>query len=235
MRTVIFEVNVAAWAARMCVIAVPAVVLATALTTSNLHAQVDESGEAEVAEETTSVELSRDRQGDRLRDRARSSRERDERTRDAESLSRESRSRGGYLASRPTLTPEEQKLPQRGVISSATQGGAGESIDLWGDQDITSGQKNPLSGSVFKLQDGKWGLRLVNNSTGAAYSGTVKIEQLDTLGQVVKGDSFSFSLAPGQTIERSAYGVSTVKNARLVLESWQKVGATDEHIRGRSR
>lgn len=135
----------------------------------------------------------------------------------------------------PTPTKKPQ-LPKSGVLSSISSGNRGESTAApWG---LTSGtgsaesksdSVSPISGSVSRLDQKTWNAVVVN-SAKVPYSASLAVEQLGQRGNVVKSDSFSYTMKPGAKETRTVSAASTSVSARLVLRSWKKLGKDPEEL-----
>ncbi|RMG40378.1 MAG: hypothetical protein D6719_11095 [Candidatus Dadabacteria bacterium] len=116
---------------------------------------------------------------------------------------------------------EEEKLPPSGTLASTVGGGYGDArVDIpWG-SDAKGGA--PISGSVSRAADGKWLMKVFNNSEDI-YDVNLEVVQYDSRGRKIKSDHFTYRLKPGGSEERIVSGRSNTKNAALRLNGWKKI------------
>ena len=80
----------------------------------------------------------------------------------------------------------------------------------------------PVSGSVSKISDREWRMRLFNN-TDDDYSVDVKVQQNNASGNTLKYDNFSYRLKAKQSVERSVSSTPATADAQLVLLNWKNL------------
>ena len=138
-----------------------------------------------------------------------------------------------FLCLATALFAEEQELPKSGMLSE-TITGTHDSLSVpgpWGGLNREGGAAAPVSGSVSRASAGQWIMRLFNNS-GESYNVDVAVVQYDRMGKSVKRDSFSYSLRPNQSVDRSVSSTLNSENAALELIRWKKVGGKDKPAAG---
>lgn len=118
---------------------------------------------------------------------------------------------------------KERKLPKSGVLGVYGTAGPGSAkVDVpWGGVDTTGDKQAPLSGSVNKISADEWTVSVQNNSEDR-YSANVTAKLMTDSGQVVKTQSYSLSLKPGETTQRSIRGAAAAKVGSLLLRNWKK-------------
>jgi hypothetical protein len=117
----------------------------------------------------------------------------------------------------------EKDLPKRGVLSSTNVGGYGsrEVDEPWGFDD--SGRETaPITGSVSR-QGGRWVARIFNNHPDNTYSADVQVNLFNRNGTKVQSGSFSLTLKPGQSVERTVSGPANVESANVELKGWKNL------------
>jgi|GEM_PF-1810736 len=136
---------------------------------------------------------------------------------------------GQAKASRGEVKEKKEELPKSGVLSrSLGTGYQSTNVDMpWGSdgKDSAGGAASgrpPISGSVSKVSPAQWLMRVFNNSEDS-YSVNLRVIQRDMRGTVLKSDSFSYNLRPGQKAERSISSYRNTADAELNLVSWKKL------------
>jgi len=121
---------------------------------------------------------------------------------------------------------KDEKLPRSGLLSSASVGGyASKTVgEVWGGVDDRGEELAPVSGSVSRLSPREWVVRLTNNSEDT-YAVSVELSMFNERGSRIKGDSFSYTLKPGQQTSRPVNGTPEVSEAQLYLRSWRNLSA----------
>lgn len=122
----------------------------------------------------------------------------------------------------PTPAKKETPLPKSGVISSSIDSGAGKRVVEmpWGQKDVTESDAPPVSGSVSRLNPREWIIKVFNNSE-KTYSVSLRLTQFNARGGQTRGDSFSYTLRPKQSAERTVPSASGSVDAQLKLENWK--------------
>jgi len=117
---------------------------------------------------------------------------------------------------------KKKELPKSGVLSSTYSGGATSvTADLpWGEE-VGSKESSPVTGSISRANDRTWRARIYNNSETAPYSVSVEALQYSKTGKVVKRDSYSYTLRPGEAKEVDVASGIDVNNAELKLVRWK--------------
>jgi hypothetical protein len=82
-----------------------------------------------------------------------------------------------------------------------------------------------LGGSISKLKPGQWELRVFNNSETDTYSVNVEALQRSDNLQIVKRDSFTYTLPPRSSKRQLLIGAPGVKGAELNLTSYTNLSA----------
>lgn len=121
------------------------------------------------------------------------------------------------------------EAPKSGVLSRTMDTGyQSTNVDMpWGweqegPEGKVAGGEPPISGSVSKISAREWVMRVFNNSADA-YSVNLRVQQRDTRGAVLKTDSFSYALKPGEGAERKISSYPNTADAQLSLVSWRKL------------
>ena len=120
---------------------------------------------------------------------------------------------------------EEPSLPPSGTLASSGSSGysgKGRSPAAWGGDDLFSGKRAPISGSIAKEGDRSWSMSVNNSDQEATYSIDVSVEQYNVNGDRIKLDSYSYTLAPGASQSRTVGSPNGVTEARLELRKWRK-------------
>jgi hypothetical protein len=122
---------------------------------------------------------------------------------------------------------KEKRLPKSGVLAVSKQGGAGsKEVPMpWGGVDQQGEEVAPIGGSVYKFNSEEWEAKISNNSKTDRYSANISVQLYNELGSVVKTQSFSLSLAPGESAVRKVKGAASAKSGQLTLRSWKKQGS----------
>lgn len=115
-------------------------------------------------------------------------------------------------------------LPKSGVLSDTFASGRSgvTAPGTWGDSNVLSSDPAPISGSVSKLSNNKWQMRLFNNSEDP-YSVSVEVRQIDTNRVVQRRDTFSYTLKPKQSVEREVTAYSPGVDCALELLKWKNL------------
>lgn len=119
---------------------------------------------------------------------------------------------------------EEKDLPKRGSLSkSITDVHDSRAVDgPWGGLDAQGGAAAPISGSVSRINQTLWRMKVFNNSDDT-YSIDVAVNQFNKQGTKTKSDSFSYTLKPRQSAERDINAPAHTDQASLDLVSWKKL------------
>jgi hypothetical protein len=123
---------------------------------------------------------------------------------------------------------KKKELPQTGVLSAT--GNVGTHINtpgVWGGDSITGGSNEksseaPISGSVMRVGSGTW-KAIVQNSSIDTYSADLEVAQVNDRGSVVKSDTFSVTLKPGASYERSFSANSSSRQGLLKMKGWKRL------------
>lgn len=120
---------------------------------------------------------------------------------------------------------KEQELPKSGSLSSTISGvhGSRNVPGPWGGSSArTEDKAAPISGSVSKVSAREWRARIFNNSEDT-YSVNLAVHQFDRNDKKIKSDSFSYTLKPGQSVDRPISALATTEQCSLDLLSWKKL------------
>jgi hypothetical protein len=128
------------------------------------------------------------------------------------------------LSSRAFAAPKEKELPKSGNLSTSVMSGAAttEVPDPFGGIDISDEESAPITGSVSRIDQDTWRMRVYNNSQDV-YSVNLGVQQRDDSGRVLKTDNFSYTLKPGTSAEQSIQSASGAYEAGLDLRSYRKL------------
>lgn len=127
-------------------------------------------------------------------------------------------------SSRALGAPKEKELPKSGNLSTSVMSGAAttEVPDPFGGIDIDDAEAAPITGSVSRIDEDTWRMRVFNNSQDV-YSVNLGVQQRDDTGRVIKTDNFSYTLKGGTSAERSIQSASGAFEAALDLRSYRKL------------
>jgi hypothetical protein len=134
----------------------------------------------------------------------------------------------GAQSGAPAAKKEEKKeLPKSGSLSRAlSAGSSSQSLpEPWGFEGAESKEKAPITGSVYRAARDKWTMKVFNNSKEDTYATTVEVVQYGPGAKKLKGDSFSFTLRPGQSEQTTLNSVLGSTDASLELRSWKNLTA----------
>lgn len=118
---------------------------------------------------------------------------------------------------------EKKDLPKTGVLA-LYMSSASTNVKAplpWGGVDASGDKPSPLTASILKREDG-WIIRIVNNSTDKGYSANFEFASYDAKGKKIKSDPFSYSLKPGERVERPSRGTENTAAAQVALTSWKE-------------
>lgn len=129
----------------------------------------------------------------------------------------------GSLAQAVPAEAQEKKreLPKSGTLS-ATAGRGNVVEGVWGGVDLSGEQAPPVSGSVSRIDPNNFQMRAFNNSKDT-YSLSLQVVQVDQRGNAVKRDSFSYTLKPNQSAERTVRSAPGAVDARLDVLRWKNL------------
>jgi hypothetical protein len=136
-----------------------------------------------------------------------------------------------YAVGDDAAAAKKKELPKSGILSrSLDTGYQSKDVNLpWGYgekdkvRDEDSGQP-PITGSVSKVSERQWIMRVFNNSEDS-YSVDLKVTQRDNRDTVLKTDSYSYNLKPGEKAERNISSYANTADAQLALVSWRKLSS----------
>lgn len=131
---------------------------------------------------------------------------------------------GAGLAYGADEADQEKDLPKSGVLSSTSSGGYGSRnvAEPWGTDDAGRAAA-PITGSVSASPGKGWVARIFNNNNEDSYSADLSVKLYNRQGAVVKTDSFSIQLKPGQSVERAVSAPSSVTEGQLELRQWKNL------------
>ncbi len=136
----------------------------------------------------------------------------------------------GAIAEPPA---KKKELPQSGTLSSTGGGGtAARLAGVWGGDGVTGEKESksegaPIVGSVSRSGVSSWKAS-VQNSSVDTYSADLQVVQIGDRGSVVKTDSFSVTLKPGASYERSFSANAASRQADLKMQGWRKLTHNSE-------
>lgn len=114
---------------------------------------------------------------------------------------------------------KEKQFPKSGTLASTSGGGTSVSGGGFGKTALSEEDTPPIGGSVNK-QGNQWIAHVANNSS-AAVSASFKVVQVGKNGNNIKSDSFSASLAPGKSMDRTFSSNPMAVSARLEVLNWK--------------
>jgi hypothetical protein len=118
-------------------------------------------------------------------------------------------------------SPNAEKHRQKtGLLAVSSISGAGSSVvgEILGEEDIFSGAKPPISGSVSKISGERW-MFVVENNSPDQYKIDVELIQRDVSGSTVKFSSYSYSLHPKSRAQETVSAGLNASRAELFLRS----------------
>lgn len=127
-------------------------------------------------------------------------------------------------ASASAQLEDPSKLPSSGNLSTSLKSGAAvaEIPEPFGGDDISGDRLAPITGSVSRATRDSWSMKVFNN-TQDEYSVDVDVLQLNTGGQTVKTDSFSYHLKPGHSEQEMISAGIGARDAELNLRRWRNL------------
>jgi hypothetical protein len=132
------------------------------------------------------------------------------------------------LADRAKAAAEDQKkdkkkLAKSGVLAQTQSSGTNNTNIAvpWG-EDVLKDKPAPISGSVSRIGARDWSMKLINNSEDT-YSASVEVMQMARGGKRLKSDHYSYTLKPGDKIERKFTTNQSVTDCSLNLTKWKNL------------
>jgi len=115
-------------------------------------------------------------------------------------------------------------LPKTGDLAASLSGGYGsrELAEPWGGVDERGDETSPITGSISKRNTREWTMRVFNNSDDP-YSVQLQVQLYGRTGGATKTDTFSYSLKPKSSAERTILAPVGTEEARLALLSWKNL------------
>jgi hypothetical protein len=89
--------------------------------------------------------------------------------------------------------------------------------------DPSGREVSPITGSVSRVDNDTWMMKVVNNSSTETYAVDVEVLQSDERGSVVKRDAYSYTLQPKATTSREVSSALHVRAADLNLTKYRNV------------
>jgi len=117
---------------------------------------------------------------------------------------------------------EEIDLPSAGTLFSTSTGSTNRIVNApWGG--INSGGRisAPITGSVSRTAPREWTVR-VTNSSEDEYSVSLELVQYRTAGPRVTSDNFSYTLKPGQSVDRQVRAHINATEVDLNINRWSR-------------
>lgn len=123
----------------------------------------------------------------------------------------------------PTPTRKPLKLPRSGVLATTiVTGGSSVQTDApWGTAKQAVNMQAPVLGAVSK-KEGNWMVKISNTSKDRTLNVNLELAQYNLNGQKVKSDPFSYSLRPGEVVERPVRAASNLSQVQLNLTDWKE-------------
>ena len=115
-------------------------------------------------------------------------------------------------------------LPKSGVLSSTTSAGfqSKQVAGPWNKDGASIDSTAPISGSVSRISDKKWKLKVFNN-TEDTFETSVMVRQLNARGTSIKTDSYSFRLKAKESKEQEVAALVGAINSQLELVNWKRI------------
>lgn len=127
----------------------------------------------------------------------------------------------------PHATPRavDGKLPSSGELSRSINSGdpARRVPDTFGGIDVLGNEQRALSGSVSRVDQEYWNVRVFNNSAEDTFSVNVGVKQFNDTGGVLKTDYFSYLLKPHASTEQMVQAAPGASEASLELRNYRKL------------
>lgn len=122
---------------------------------------------------------------------------------------------------------KDADLPKRGSLSSILQTGQNPSSvpEPFGFDELNREESSPLAGSVSRIGDGKFSVKVFNNSPKDTYSVDVEVLQRNRHGSVVRRDAFSYTIPPKSTKGQNVPEGLAVVAADLNLTKYRNLSA----------
>jgi len=117
---------------------------------------------------------------------------------------------------------QEIDLPATGTLFSTSTGFDNRAIHApWGGINSGGRIQAPITGSVSKTGPREWTVRVSNRSEDE-YSVSLELVQYRTAGPRVTSDSFSYTLRPGQNVDRQVRAHINATEVDLNIVRWSK-------------
>lgn len=129
----------------------------------------------------------------------------------------------GVLSPQGSIAEQKKELPRSGSLASTMTSGQ-EDVAVsqpWGDDDISGKNPPPISGSISRLNQRKWLMKVFNN-TKDRYSVDVEVVQFNEKGTRLRSDYFSYTLDGNQSVEREVSSALKVTECQVNLRDWRK-------------
>lgn len=133
---------------------------------------------------------------------------------------------GVALAADEAVPAEKQDpykdLPKRGSLAGSIDSGYGNTTveGPWGGVDTEGENSSPIQGSVTKLDERTWLLKLFNNAEDK-FRVNVEVVQYNLQNKRVKSNNFSFSIAGGESVERRITASPVTAHCVVNLRDWK--------------
>lgn len=129
----------------------------------------------------------------------------------------------GHAVAAPEA-PVAKELPQSGDLAASLSGGFGrrQLEEPWGGVDERGEDRSPITGSISKRGTREWVMRVFNNSA-EPYSVQLQVNMFGRTGGKTKSDTFSYTLKPQSSVERTLVAPTGTEEARLSLLGWKNL------------
>ena len=120
---------------------------------------------------------------------------------------------------------KDKDLPKSGSLSSTRMTGQVSNAvpEPFGVVDPSGREVSPITGSVSRVDNDTWIMKVFNNSSTETYTVDVEVLQRDERGSVVKRDAYSYTLQPKATTSREVSSALHVRAADLNLTKYRNV------------
>lgn len=131
----------------------------------------------------------------------------------------------GFVAVATAQVRKDKDLPKSGSLSSTRMTGQVSNAvpEPFGVVDPSGKEISPITGSVSRINNDTWEMKVLNNSKSETYSVDVEVIQRDDGGRVVKKDAYTYNLQPESSNGRRVMSGLNVRQAELNLVKYKNV------------
>jgi hypothetical protein len=120
---------------------------------------------------------------------------------------------------------KDKDLPKSGSLSSTRMTGQVSNAvpEPFGVVDPSGKEISPITGSVSRINNDTWQMKVYNNSKVDSYSVDIEVIQRDDGGRVVKKDAYTYNLKPQSNNGRQISSGLNARQAELNLVKYKNV------------